>query len=146
MECRQKKTNCMFYGEGRCRILSDTEFDRVCPFFKKGKDPYAVERIVEGHEGVFRKVCGYGERYYVSDLGEVMIGGGRFIKGRKGGRNSVVVELAYEYNGKKVTTLKPIHNLVADAFMLEGDGEIEHIDGDPSNNRLDNLRRKTNGK
>lgn len=145
MECRQKRYNCRFNKDGNCKILADTRLDRPCPFFKKGIDPYDVERIVEGHDGVFKKICGYGDSYYVSDLGEVMAGGGRFLKYRRGYYGNTAVELAFVHNGKKHTTLKNVDSLVAEAFNLDGEGDIEHIDGDLRNCRLDNLRRKPVG-
>lgn len=145
MECKQKRKDCMFNKGTFCKALSDTRLDRPCPFYKKGRDPYDVERIVEGHQGVFRKICGYGDRYYVSDMGEVMHAGGFFLKHRRGAYGNTAVELAFIYNGKKHTTLKNVDSLVAEAFLLGGEGELEHIDGDLRNCRLDNLRRKSNG-
>ena len=142
MECKQKKGDCMYNQGASCKILTNTYFMRKCPFYKRGKDPYSVERVIEGHDGVFRKVCGYGDKYYVSDLGEVMAAGGNFLKPRSGGYGNSMVELRWTYNGKPKSSMKNIDALVAEAFGLEGDGLIEHIDGDPFNNRLDNLRRK----
>lgn len=36
--CEQMKSNCKFYKNGLCSILTSTDFSRDCPFFKtKGK-------------------------------------------------------------------------------------------------------------
>ena len=38
MECREEK-KCIFRGDtGGCRALSDTNFDRPCPFRKETED------------------------------------------------------------------------------------------------------------
>lgn len=142
MECKQRKTDCMYNHGTVCKILSDTRFERRCPFYRKGIDPYDVERVVEGHKGVFKKLCGYGDRFYVSDQGEVMVGGGLFLKPKLGYYNNLTVQLRWTYNGKPTATTKNVDSLVAEAFCLDGDGEIEHIDGDPTNCKLENLRRK----
>lgn len=33
--CSQKRTDCKCFSNGRCMILTDTKFDRDCPFYKR---------------------------------------------------------------------------------------------------------------
>ena len=35
--CSQKKEDCTSYRNGKCVILTDTEFKRDCPFYKERK-------------------------------------------------------------------------------------------------------------
>ena len=33
--CSQRRTDCKSFSNGRCMILTDTKFDRDCPFYKR---------------------------------------------------------------------------------------------------------------
>ena len=47
-------------------------------------------------------------------------------------------------DGKNVT--RTIHRLVADCFEIQGNGEtVDHIDGDKTNNCIENLQRLSSG-
>lgn len=35
--CSQKREDCTSYRNGKCVILTDTEFKRDCPFYKERK-------------------------------------------------------------------------------------------------------------
>lgn len=49
------------------------------------------------------------------------------------------------YNKDKIGFTKRIHNLVAEAFLgVKGSMQIDHIDGDKSNNKVSNLQFLTN--
>ena len=138
MVCLQKKADCAYIRDGACRILSDTHFDRKCPFYKRQRFPER-EYVFDGKQGTFKLIRGYGDRYFVSEYGEVVNNKGNSIKHRWG-QNGVCVELRFKYNGALHTPLRPVHTLVAEAFMPVGEGELIHIDGDPWNCRLDNLK------
>lgn len=138
MECLQKKTDCAYIRNGACRILTNTEFTRVCPFYKKQRTPER-EYVFEGKRGVFKLVKGYGDRYLVNEYGDVINNRGESIKYRQG-KSCVVVELRFRYAGVLHTPLRPVHTLVAEAFLPVGDTELIHIDGDPWNCRADNLK------
>lgn len=104
---------------------------------------------------VWKTINGYNERYEVSNYGNVrskdMIVNGRLkdchkIKGRilkpcndKEGYKNIVLCI----NQKRKTFR--LHRLVAIAFIPNPDNlpEIDHIDGDRTNNHLDNLRWST---
>ncbi len=36
--CDQKMDDCFAYVAGGCRLLSNTRFQKPCPFYKSGKD------------------------------------------------------------------------------------------------------------
>lgn len=40
--CVEKKTDCFAYHDGKCVALSDTKFNRPCPFYKTRKGAYFV--------------------------------------------------------------------------------------------------------
>ena len=83
----------------------------------------------------WRTVPGY-EAYEVSSLGHVKRGK-RMLAARPnvpGGYHRVSVT-----QDKKRKHLY-VHRLVAMAFIGEGSGEVDHIDGNKLNNRVDNLR------
>lgn len=73
------------------------------------------------------------ETYMVSSLGRV----------RKG---DIILAITKQKAGYCVCSIKNktkyVHRLVAEAF-LDGVGEIDHIDGDKGNNRVENLERVT---
>lgn len=100
---------------------------------------------------IWRPVAGYEDRYLVSNLGRV-----KSLWRKHGGRNGVVVvrreRLMQPFdNGKgyKVVPLGEkanrknhyVHRLVATAFCDNPNGYtvVNHIDGNPANNRSDNL-------
>lgn len=101
---------------------------------------------------VWKEIDGYNQRYEVSNYGRVrskdMVVNGRLqnchkIKGRilkphtdKEGYKGVVLCI----NQKRKTFR--LHRLVAAAFIPNPDNKpcVDHIDGDKSNNRADNLR------
>ena len=37
INCEQKKANCFANENGCCRILNNTHFKKVCPFYQKQK-------------------------------------------------------------------------------------------------------------
>lgn len=81
--------------------------------------------------------------YFISNFGRVWSDkmGGRMLRPRV--RNEYLSVTLYKDN---VTTSKLIHRLVAKAFVPnpENKPSVDHIDGDPQNNMVTNLRFCTN--
>lgn len=45
LECQQKRKDCFAYDSGMCKVLQDTTFDKICPFYKtkvSGRTPNKV--------------------------------------------------------------------------------------------------------
>ena len=138
MNCLQKRDNCIFNAFGRCEILSNTEFTRPCPFYKKGTGEVVQDHEIPGHNGIFRDIRGFGGRYYVSEYGEVISKYGNVIRFKYMKNGSPIVPLQRESG--HVTTIK-LDILVADAF-IGGNGVVIHKDGDVLNCERWNLERK----
>lgn len=99
----------------------------------------------------WRSIQGYEGLYEVSDLGRVRslsrmvacrfgktrVSSGRVRAEQRTSRGRVIVTLCKD----NVVTSKSVHRLVAQAFLpgFTQEHELNHIDGDPSNNRLCNL-------
>ena len=137
MVCLQKKTDCAYMRDGACRILTNTEFTRPCPFYKRQMHPER-EYVFVGKEGTYKLIKGCGDKYLVNEFGDVIKNDGKSLSYRWS-QNCVCVELRYKYAGSLRTTLRAVHTLVADAFLPVGDTDLIHLDGDPWNCRADNL-------
>ncbi len=87
--------------------------------------------------------------YAVSSLGRVRrltkacgARPGHILRQRQNNRGYPCVTLC----GGGAKTLRPVHQLVAAAFLWPRDGlEVNHIDGDKANNYLDNIELVTHG-
>lgn len=96
-------------------------------------------RDIPGHEGYYQ-VSSLGQvrsldRDFVDSRGHQRSLAGRVLSPRKTGKNYRTVHLGDRERDRKV------HQLVLAAFVgpvPEGQ-EVRHLDGDPTNNRLDNL-------
>lgn len=141
MKCSQKRYNCIFISGEACKILSDTNFTRPCPFFKAGSGPVQRDYVFEGLNGVFREVGSYEGKYFVSDQGEVVTVRGRVLVRKHDRYGHPTVRLDRDY--RKYSTHR-VAKLVADAFLPpDGGCVIVHIDGDLDNCAAENLIRRT---
>ena len=91
-------------------------------------------------EEIWKPVAGYESHYFVSNLGRVkscFARGERILVPSKGQYGHCRVQL-YK-NGERIRVL--VHRLVALAFLRSPceNEEVNHIDFDPTNNRVDNL-------
>lgn len=85
----------------------------------------------------WKDVVGYEGYYQVSDLGNIKsLRSGINLKPQKGRGKYKRVGL----NVKGHKQSHSIHQLVCIAFLGESDLQVDHIDEDPSNNKLSNLR------
>lgn len=107
---------------------------------RKNSDSYYSLNLndLEGEE--WRDIIGYEGLYMVSNMGRIKSfynNKMRIIKASK--RSDDYISVGLHKDGRSVTYY--VHVLVADAFLpnLEGKPQINHIDGDKTNNRVENL-------
>lgn len=99
----------------------------------------------------WKQINGYKPIYQVSNLGRIRSlaratndNGGLFHRKERilkyGKSRGYLLVYLYMENGKKKTI--PVHQIVAKAFLPNPDNkpEVDHIDGDKTNNCVDNLR------
>jgi len=93
----------------------------------------------------WRLIPGFGGRYEISDQGRVRSNGQRILiatptYSKETGRIRHVAVTLCDVDGRRVNGR--IHRLVLQAFVGECPPGLEcrHLDGDPTNNRVDNLR------
>ena len=88
---------------------------------------------------MLKDIKGYETLYAVSDCGQVFSYiSGRYLK--PGASKSKYLTVAFLKDGKQKT--KYVHRLVAETFLEADDkrNEVDHIDGDRTNNNVKNLR------
>lgn len=91
---------------------------------------------------IWKDIKGYEGLYQVSNTGRVKrVATGRVLKGSKNAGGYITVKLSKH----GVTSTKTIHRLVAETFIPkpENKPEINHIDEDKTNNKVDNLEWST---
>lgn len=79
------------------------------------------------------------DKYYVSSLGRLATSKGRILKQRTNERGYKVVSLPSPHSNR-------VHRIVAQAFIPnpQNKPQVNHIDGDKTNNSVDNLEWVTN--
>lgn len=94
----------------------------------------------------WRPVVGFEDKYIVSNFGAVKSLRYEGHAGEKELRQAtdskrLGYKSVYLYDKQAKRCFKSVHQLVASAFIPNPNGyrEVNHIDGDPSNNRVDNL-------
>lgn len=117
------------YNKARDLVVGEERFDDVILYSEPGEE--------------WKPVDGFDGKYYVSSFGRVFSTGGRTRRGgmlhvytTKNGYQSVTLS----GDGRRGST--PLHRLVALHFCDGHDDTndvVNHIDGNPSNNRADNL-------
>ena len=141
MECKQKKYDCIFCSGDKCSILSDTNFSRPCPFFKRGTPTVIQERYFPNRAEKFKAIPGTANRYFVSELGEVVNWKGRPLTRKHNTHGMPIVTYTTESGH---STSRGVASLVADAF-IPGTGQIIYLDGDVENCERWNLERIERG-
>lgn len=105
-------------------------------------------------EEIWKPIPGYEGLYEVSNLGRVKRLGREYVDSR-GGKRAIETKIMSQFESKTrggylyVSLIKDrkkscmrVHRLVARAFLGEPpteDHQVDHIDGDRTNNRIDNL-------
>lgn len=117
----------------------------VSPFFLNldGKDD-------EMKEEIWKDVVGAEGRYLISDKGRVLSLGNN-LDGRK--RQKIILKFNIHPDGHKLVGIRykqgdkvvkaKVHRLVMEAFLGPSKLIVDHIDRDPRNNNLENLRYTT---
>ena len=114
-----------------------------------------VERLTDTKEELWLPVVGWEGYYEVSNLGRVRTVAGNFMQSRKGyddyqrTRFEKILSATSDKCGYQMVSLSRfgngtttrVHTLVLEAFVgPKSEGmECRHLDGDPANNRLENL-------
>lgn len=104
---------------------------------------YVATLVGIDEEGVeWRSVPGYEGLYIVSDDGRVRNMYGLTLRPATKPSGYLFVSLSRPVNNKREKTWHHVHRLIAEAFLPnpENKSEVDHIDGDKTNNKVSNLR------
>lgn len=100
---------------------------------------------------IWKQVDGYGGRYEISNLGRLKSyaqdkKNGKIKTGSKTHKGYLTIKLYAGRDGERESKFRPIHRLVAEAFIPNPENlpQINHKDEDKTNNRADNLEWCTN--
>lgn len=144
MRCEQQRERCAYITtEGACLILADTHFEKhgeiyKCPFCKEIEKVDRCDYYFENYQGRFRRVLGYGNKYYISDTGIVLSPRKEALKAKLNNKGRLIVKLNHGGYSSSVY----VSSLVVNTFTTWNSSSIVFLDGDPTNCSLDNLRPK----
>ena len=124
-------------------ILSDTHFEKGgqqyrCPFYKVARTFSKADYYFEGFAGRFRRVLGYGNKYYIGEDGTVLSDKLKPVAAKLNSRDKLTVKLTYGGHSSSVY----VSSLVAQAFCDFDGTWVDFRDGDPSNCAAWNLMPK----
>ena len=139
MRCQRADKTCFAcMPEGECNALEETYWNgRKCPFYKPADSDYDNEVYIEGFDLPFKRVRGFGEKYFVDESGKVINNIRQELHIYMTERNFPYVRL-YLWGGQIRTYLAAI---VADSWV-PGKGRIDFRDGDPTNCTAQNIFRR----
>ena len=124
--------------EGECNALDDTDFGGgKCTFYKLAEADYDEELIFEKFIGRFKRVRGFGGKYYVSEYGQVINSMWQEIQVYSSERGFPYVRL-YLWGSMIRVYLAAI---VADAW-IPGRGKLDFKDHDPTHCTAENIFRR----
>lgn len=141
MRCQRVDKTCFScMPEGECGALEDTDWGGApCPFYKPTEYDYDTELVFEGKfYGRFKRVRGFGNKYLVSEYGEVINSIYQKMKVHLTERGNPYVKLLYYGNSMHIY----LAAVVADAWV-EGRGKLDFKDNDPTNCTAENIYRRT---
>lgn len=144
MRCEQQRKLCAYITtEGNCLILADTHFEKHgqiyrCPFCKEVEKVDRCDYYFDGYEGRFRRILGYGNKYFISDTGIVLSPRKEALKAKLNSKNRLIVKLNHGGYSSSVY----VSSLVVNTFTPWNSSTITYIDGDPTNCALENLKPK----
>lgn len=121
---------------GNCEILSDTNFNYSCPFWKPPVSKVDdTEYEIEGFSGKFKKIPGY--EYYISTEG-IVINKHHKVKKATFDNSKCCLTVSLSKNGRVKAVSLAL--LVANAF-IPGTERVHFKNGDRQDCRLENLER-----
>ena len=139
MRCQRVEKSCFAcLPEGECNALEDTDFcGKPCPFYKMTEHDYRTQLVFEDLRGKWKRVRGFGNKYFVSDRGEVINNLKKPMRVYYSEHGMPYVQL-YLWGSQLRLYLAAV---VADAWVA-GRGRLDFKDGDITNCRADNIIRR----
>lgn len=140
MRCQRVDRSCFAcMPEGECNALDDTDWGgAACPFYKATEHDYEVELHFEPkYIGRFKRVRGFGDKYFVSEYGQVINNIQQEIQVYYSERGFPYVRL-YLWGSMIRVYLAAV---VADAWV-KGRGKLNFKDQDPKHCTAENIVRE----